>query len=235
MEHLFMTSVKGIEYIIAVIFLFTFIVFWRVLNIGGIPAMESLSVAAGGVVKKIGDMVDWFLVPDRLYFHPGHAWVKVEDGDVVRVGMDDFAQKLVGKIDALNLPKVGSTVSQGERGWTVHLGSKSVDLLSPIDGKIVAVNEALFNAPKHINEAPYEEGWLMKVKVPRLSANLKNLLSGNLARRWMEEVSGNLRLRLGANLGLVYQDGGLPVEGLAKNLDRDKWDEIAKEFFLTQD
>src|SRR3989304_852502 len=205
MEHLFMTSVKGIEYIIAVIFLFTFIVFWRVLNIGGIPAMESLSVAAGGVVKKIGDMVDWFLVPDRLYFHPGHAWVKVEDGDVVRVGMDDFAQKLVGKIDALNLPKVGSTVSQGERGWTVHLGSKSVDLLSPIDGKIVA---------------PYEEGWLMKVKVPRLSANLKNLLSGNLARRWMEEVSGNLRLRLGANLGLVYQDGGLPVEGLAKNLDR---------------
>lgn len=235
MEHLFMTSVKGIEYIIAVIFLFTFIVFWRVLNIGGIPAMESLSVAAGGVVKKIGDMVDWFLVPDRLYFHPGHAWVKVEDGDVVRVGMDDFAQKLVGKIDALNLPKVGSIVSQGERGWTVHLGSKSVDLLSPIDGKIVAVNEALFNAPKHINEAPYEEGWLMKVKVPRLSANLKNLLSGNLARRWMEEVSGNLRLRLGANLGLVYQDGGLPVEGLAKNLDRDKWDEIAKEFFLTQD
>ncbi|OGW13781.1 MAG: hypothetical protein A3G93_09330 [Nitrospinae bacterium RIFCSPLOWO2_12_FULL_45_22] len=235
MEHLFMTSVKGIEYIIAVIFLFTFIVFWRVLNIGGIPAMESLSVAAGGVVKKIGDMVDWFLVPDRLYFHPGHAWVKVEDGDVVRVGMDDFAQKLVGKIDALNLPKVGSTVSQGERGWTVHLGSKSVDLLSPIDGKIVAVNEALFNAPKHINEAPYEEGWLMKVKVPRLSANLKNLLSGNLARRWMEEVSGNLRLRLGANLGLVYQDGGLPVEGLAKNLDRDKWDEIAKEFFLTLD
>ena len=235
MEHLFMTSVKGIEYIIAVIFLFTFIVFWRVLNIGGIPAMESLSVAAGGVVKKIGDMVDWFLVPERLYFHPGHAWVKVEDGDVVRVGMDDFAQKLVGKIDALNLPKVGSTVSQGERGWTVHLGSKSVDLLSPIDGKIVAVNEALFNAPKHINEAPYEEGWLMKVKVPRLSANLKNLLSGNLARRWMEEVSGNLRLRLGANLGLVYQDGGLPVEGLAKNLDRDKWDEIAKEFFLTLD
>jgi len=225
-------ATKGIEYLIAIGFLLTLIAFWRFLNVSKLKPISDVVLEG---IRRLSELIEGFLVPDGFYFHPGHTWAKVEGNDLVTIGMDDFAQKLVGKIDALNLPKVGSTVSQGERGWTVHLGSKSVDLLSPIDGKIVAVNEALFNAPKHINEAPYEEGWLMKVKVPRLSANLKNLLSGNLARRWMEEVSGNLRLRLGANLGLVYQDGGLPVEGLAKNLDRDKWDEIAKEFFLTLD
>jgi len=59
------------------------------------------------------------------------------------------------------------------------------------------------------------------------------LVSGTLARRWMEEVREKLLSKMNYNLGLVYQDGGLLVDGMAKSLDQDKWDEIAKEFFLT--
>jgi hypothetical protein len=72
----------------------------------------------------------------------------------------------------------------------------------------------------------------MKVQAPKISSNLKNLLSGKLAKKWMEGVRENLLARMNYNLGTVYQDGGVPVNGIARNLDRERWDEIVKEFFL---
>ena len=72
----------------------------------------------------------------------------------------------------------------------------------------------------------------MKVEAPRFSVDKKQLLSGTLATKWMEEVRENLLSRMNYNLGLVYQDGGLLVDGMARNLDREKWDEIAKDYFL---
>lgn len=74
----------------------------------------------------------------------------------------------------------------------------------------------------------------MKLHTPRLSANLKNLLSGRLAKRWTEEARGQLFSRMNDyNLGLALQDGGVLVDGIAKNLEPEGWDTLAKEFFLT--
>ena len=185
---------------------------------------------AENFVSAIGD---WFRLPtEGIYFHQGHSWAAPEGGEIVRVGMDDFAQKLLGKIDAIKLPQVGSEVAQGEKGWSLLVDSKSIDMLSPVDGKIVEINEGLLRSPESIGKDPYGESWLMKVQAPKISANLKNLLSGGLARKWMEGVRDNLLARMNYNLGAVSQDGGVPVDGIARNLDRERWDEIAKEFFL---
>jgi glycine cleavage system H protein len=73
----------------------------------------------------------------------------------------------------------------------------------------------------------------MKVRAPKISANLKNLLSGGLAQKWMEGVREALLARMNYNIGAVSQDGGMPVDGIARNLDRERWDEIVKEFLLT--
>jgi len=183
------------------------------------------------IVPAVGK---WFRLPaEGIYFHQGHAWAKMENEDVVNVGIDDFAQKLVGKIDSIEVPKVGSAVTQGEKGWTLKVDSKSIDMLSPVDGKVLAINRKLVESPESINEDPYGDAWLMKVQVPKVSANLKNLLSGKVAGRWMEEVREDLLSRMNYNLGTVYQDGGVPVNGIARNLDQEKWDEVAKDFFLT--
>lgn len=168
----------------------------------------------------------------KVYYHQGHGWAIPESGNMVRVGIDDFAQKLVGKIDAIRCPQAGSEVTQGEKGWTLLVDSKSIDMLSPVDGKIVDINEGLLSSPESIRKDPYGESWLMKVQAPKLSANLKNLLSGGTARKWMEEVSENLLSRVAYNLGPVSQDGGALVDGIARNLDRERWDEIVREFFL---
>jgi glycine cleavage system H lipoate-binding protein len=168
----------------------------------------------------------------KVYYHRGHSWAIPESGNEVRVGIDDFAQKLVGKIDAIKCPRVGSKLTQGETAWTLLVSSKSIDMLSPVDGEIIEINKSLMNSPANLSKDPYGQYWLMKVQVPKLSANLKNLLVGWTAKKWMEEVNKNLRSRTDHNLGPVFQDGGVLVEGIAKNLDRERWDEIAREYFL---
>lgn len=230
-DLLLMYSTKGTEYLIAVVFLIAFIAFWRFLN----APIERRSVAVADLGGRVRSLVEGFLVPERLYFHPGHAWAKLGENSVITVGMSDFAQRLVGRPDAIRLPEVGSVLRQGERGWSLALESKVVDMLSPVEGKVVDVNDLVLDSPEQVNEDPYGGGWLLKVKVPRISANLKNLLSGALARKWMEEVGEDLQLRMGTALGPVSQDGGVPMEGLAKILDAARWDQIAREFLLTAD
>jgi glycine cleavage system H protein len=176
---------------------------------------------------------EWFHLPKgKIYYHPGHSWTIPESDKVVRVGIDDFAQKLVGRIDAVKFPRVGSQVSQGKKAWSLQVGSKSVDMLSPVDGEIVAINEALISSPENISKDPYGQAWLLKVQVPNLKSNLKNLLSGTFALKWMVGIKRNLFVRMNYNLGEVSQDGGVPVYGIARGLDHEKWDEIVREYFL---
>ncbi len=228
-DLLTMYSAKAVEYLIAVAFLILFIPFWRFVNKAKVPE----PIAAAEIPRWLGQVVDWFLVPGHVYFHPGHAWARPEEGDLVAVGMDDFAQKLMGRVSAITLPEIGSQLGQGEKGWSLSSDSKSVDMLSPVDGTVVAVNDQVMTSPDILNPDPYGNGWLIKVRAPRRTANFKHLLSGTLATRWMEEVCEELRGRISSDLGRLYQDGGLPVEGMGRSLDPSNWDEIAREFFLT--
>jgi glycine cleavage system H protein len=228
-DLLTMYSTKALEYLIAVAFLLLFIPFWRFVNAERVAER----VAVLEIPRRLGRVVDWFLIPDQVYFHPGHAWARVGEGGLVTVGMDDFAQKLVGDVSAIRLPEVGSRIEQGGKGWSLLSESKSVDMLSPVDGIVVAVNDQVATSPEQLKRDPYGDGWLLRVRAPRLAANLKQLLSGALAKRWMEEVCDNLWAMMNPDLGRVYQDGGLPVHGMARSLDPARWDEVARRFFLT--
>ena len=99
---------------------------------------------------------------------------------------------------------------------------------------MLAINEEVLRSPQLINEDPYGKGWLFKVRVPRLSANLRNLLSGRLALVWMDGTVTALKRRMEGELGPVLQDGGVPVTGIAKDLSPDQWEEIAADFLQTR-
>jgi glycine cleavage system H protein len=217
-------ATKHLEYLLVIGFLLLFIFFWRFLSR---PAKRVFEAAE----KFIPVVNEWFRLPEEIYYHLGHSWAAPEGKNLVKVGVDDFAQKLVGKINAIQVPGIGSTINQGDKGWTLEVDSKSIDMLSPVDGKVVAINEKIVNSPENVNKYPYVS-WLMKVESPRFSVNKKQLVSGTLAKKWMEEVRENLLSKMSYNAGLVYQDGGLLVDGMAKSLDKDKWDEIARDFFL---
>lgn len=228
-------AAKSQEYVIAVLFMALFVVFWR-LTTGPVAEPVPAAEAVRRIGATLGELVGGFLVPEKLFYHQGHAWVRVDDGRTVQVGIDDFAQKLLGRIEAVKLPEVGSEVKQGDRAWTLYVDDKPIEMLSPVEGTVVAVNEEVAGkGARRMNEDPYGSGWLMKVETPSLRANVTNLLTGDLARTWIERVRENLTSRTGPDLGLVFQDGGLPVDGMASSIDRDRWDEIAREFLLTSE
>jgi glycine cleavage system H lipoate-binding protein len=225
--HEFLTSyqAKAVEYLIAVAYLLLFVPFWRFVN--GQKAAEQPVRAAVRERRRSA----WFEMPDGVQFHPGHAWLRTNGGTVVALGLDDFAQKLVGPLSAVDLPPVGTALRQGEKAWRLRAGEKTIDMLAPVDGEIVAINADVAAAPDRIAADPYGEGWLLKVRPDKLDADLNQLLSGELARQWMENVTDSLRRRLSPELGLVLQDGGQPVHGLARELEPEGWVELCRSYF----
>jgi glycine cleavage system H lipoate-binding protein len=217
-------STKGIEYLVAGGFFFAFM-----------ALLSYMSKPAGLAHSKevLSDVVEWFRVPENLFFHRGHSWMKPAGADLASVGMDDYAQKLLGGFSSVALPEVGTQLVQGEKAWSVNVDGKTIPMLSPVDGKVVAVNKAAVADPGLINRDPFGAGWLVKVEPAKLSVNLKNLLSGKLARQWVEDAVEGLRMQSGATVGATMQDGGIPVDGIARALYGDEWTEKVKEQFLT--
>lgn len=227
-ELLTIYSAKAVEYLIAVAYVVLFIPFWRYVN--GRPAAARVRATEPARLPR---MAEWFRMAEGILFHPGHAWARVESPDLVTVGLDDFAGKLVGSLSAIELPAVGTPLAQGEKAWTLQTRAGAIDMLSPVDGTVFAVNHAAGASPRIATESPYEDGWLLKIRSRRLAANVTNLLSGSLARRWMEDLTEGLRREAGSGLGLVYEDGGLLVDGFAVVLDPEHPELVARHFLLT--
>lgn len=220
-------QVKALEYLIAVGYLLLFVPFWRYVQGPAQRAPREVPVARRA---KAGA---WFEVPDGLQFHPGHTWVRAADG-LATVGLDDFGQKLVGRLTALELPQVGASVLQGEPALRLRAdGMEPVDVLSPLDGEVMEVNPGVLEEPARANGDPYGEGWLFRLRPWRLGSNARQLLAGPLARKWMEGVGDALYGRLSPELGALAQDGGVPVHGIARELAPEAPDRVAREFFLT--
>lgn len=178
--------------------------------------------------------VEGYALPESLYYHQGHTWVALQDSGLAIVGVDDFAGKLLGAPTSIKLPRVGQTCRQGATALTLNRRQKALTMLSPLDGQIVAVNDRVFDDPSVIMHEPYSNGWLMMVKPRELKRNLRNLISGTIARSWMEESAVTLRSIFSGDLGLVFQDGGMPEEGLADYIKFKEWRDIANRIFMIE-
>ena len=101
--------------------------------------------------------------PRGYFFHQGHTGCRSENRETsAKVGLDDFAQKLIGKVDAIELPAVGSRFAQGEKGWSLMVDSVPIPMLSPVDGEVVAVNHEVLRSPGILSRDPYGAGWLSR-------------------------------------------------------------------------
>jgi glycine cleavage system H lipoate-binding protein len=222
-------ATKGIEYLMAIGYLIVIIPFWWLATRehGRQPATAPVRFA------PVQAMRSWFSVPDGMHFHRGHTWVVPETEGVYRVGIDDFAQRLVGRPDALDLPRPGTVVESGMPGLKLKFDGHAVKVLSPVGGEVLETNPEVLRDPKVVNDDPYGTGWLMKVRVPRPASALSNLLSGKLAHAWMDEAAEALSGLMGPKLGPVLQDGGVPVSGFARELSPQDWTHIAEQLLLT--
>src|SRR5579864_5377205 len=183
--------------------------------------------------RVVPTMVAGFQVPENVRYHAGHTWAVSESRDLVRVGMDDFASKLIGKIDSIVLPQRGRWVRQGQKIWTIFRDGKSVDMVSPIEGTITDVNDAVAKNPDLARKDPFGEGWLVSVQAPDAKLNFRNLMGGTLARLWTESSARKLHNLMPMMAGAVAQDGGVAVDDITAHMPDADWAAVTKEFFLS--
>jgi glycine cleavage system H protein len=127
--------------------------------------------------------VDGYEVPEGLYYSKDFAWIKIE-GDKVRMGVTDYAQKSLREIVYAELPDVGAEVKQGEPYGTVESVKAVSDLIAGASGTIEEVNNDVKSKPETLNEDPFGKGWLLVVKPSNLQAELVNLMDFNAAVEW---------------------------------------------------
>jgi glycine cleavage system H protein len=127
--------------------------------------------------------VEGYEVPEGLYYSKDFAWIKIE-GDKVRMGVTDYAQKSLREIVYAELPEVSSDVKQGEPYGTVESVKAVSDLIAGISGTIEEVNAEVKSKPETLNEDPFGKGWLLVVKPTNLQAELPNLMDFNAAVEW---------------------------------------------------
>ncbi|MBZ5487928.1 glycine cleavage system protein GcvH [Halomonas aquamarina] len=116
-------------------------------------------------------------LPSNLRYAKSHEWVLDHEDGTVSVGITDHAQQALGDVVFVELPDVGKTLAQGEEFGVIESVKAASDLYSPVTGEVIEVNEALEDAPETVNEAPYEGGWIMKVRLD--DKNLDALLDAD--------------------------------------------------------
>ncbi len=218
-------ATKGIEYLFVIGFLILFVVYWKFLN----KPMQNI----GRNIKKI--VVDWFQLAEDYYYHQGHVWAVPEDKQTIRVGLDDFAQKMLGKAQKIELPPPGTKITQGEKSIKINVDNCLIDVLAPVSGEVVAVNQKALENPEIVNQSPYGEGWLYKVKTGKLRRNFNNLFHSRMAKDWMHETAVEVSGLMSKEPGLVLQDGGEIIPGFIKEISPENWDKLARKMLLTDD
>ncbi len=124
-------------------------------------------------------------IPEELKYTEEHEWVRV-DGDIATVGITDYAQGELSDIVYLELPEVGKTVQKGDVITTLEAVKTVADVYTPVSGEIIEVNEKLSEQPGLINEDPYGEGWIVKIRLSNpdelnellSAADYKNIIEG---------------------------------------------------------
>ncbi|NOZ62046.1 MAG: glycine cleavage system protein GcvH [Calditrichaeota bacterium] len=116
-------------------------------------------------------------VPNDLLYTEEHEWVFVED-DVATIGITDYAQSELGDIVFVELPEVNDELKQMEPFGTIEAVKAVSDLFSPVSGVVVEINSALEDQPELINNSPYDEGWMIKIKLSEAS-ELDNLMKAD--------------------------------------------------------
>jgi len=131
--------------------------------------------------------VDNYEVPEGLYYSKDYEWAKIE-GDKVRVGITDYAQKQLREVVYVELPGVGDTVTQNQPYGSIESVKAVSDLVAPISGTIEEVNQEVMDKPEIVNEDPYGKGWLLVVKPSNLQEELKNLMTDQQAVEWHKSL-----------------------------------------------
>ena len=185
------------------------------------------------VVRPVAELdIEGIKVPQGYYLHHGHAWVKLEESATVRIGLDDFAWRLLGPPDRIDAPLVGKTVDQNKPSINLIRGSKRAQVLSPVSGVVTDVNPRLREQGNLAHGNPYTDGWIIRIHSKNLRSELKNLTISKETEHFLTAEVDRVYALIEEVVPLAA-DGGQIGPDLFGNLPEIGWENLTHHFLHT--
>jgi glycine cleavage system H lipoate-binding protein len=186
------------------------------------------------VVRPVDVMdIKGFKIPHGYYLHRGHTWVKIEEGSTVRVGLDDFALRLLGPLDRVDAPLLGKEVKQDRDDILLSRSSNTARVQSPISGVVTDINPELRERGSLANQDPYTQGWVMRLHSQNLRQDIKNLMIGEQASQYLDGEIDRLYEVIEEEAGPLAADGGYLGDDIYGNLPQTSWQKLTRQFLRT--
>lgn len=193
------------------------------------PTIHMLHRTRPGEVRR-GE----FAIPAGVLVSKGHCWVSLSPDGTVKVGMDDFAKKLVGRVDGLELPALGSTLRAGQPMFAVRQKARRIQFFAPVSGRVVGVNQDLSKEPSRLDETPYYHQWIAQIQGDNLDAEIPALKIGRSAEALFHDDIDRFAefMRNAAKSPPPGDaDGGALCIGSLEHLKDEQWNQAARDFF----
>ena len=168
---------------------------------------------------------------EEVYYHPGHTWAKL-NSPTVSIGMDEFADLLVGKrASGIECAGVGTSLKTGDTVWTIHCGDRALEQLVPVSGTVIEVNTQLLRNPALMGTLPVKDLWVVKMRPVMPIREFRDLFPLDAFKKWNDKVKERILARFCPEAGMAYADGGELIPSLASLLSDKEWNElVAREF-----
>jgi len=154
-----------------------------------------------------------FSIPGGVFISKGHCWAGVNNDGMVNIGIDDFARKLIGRIESIDMPNLGMDVKQGQVLFTVKQGATSIPFNSPLSGKVIKINRRLADDPDEIEMTSYDKNWICQLDASSLDEELSTLTIGNSAVSFFNEDINKLYEYIKKSVSSTKDESRIPADG----------------------
>lgn len=222
---------KGTEYLFVIAYLLILIAFWRIIKSPAVVSglKKAISTISAGVLR----------IPQGIFFNRNHTWAHLSETGEAKVGLDDFIQHITGRVHLTNLREPGDIIDKGDLLTVIDQGGKQLKVYSPISGKITNTNEVIADDPELINEDPFDQGWLYKIKPKNWKKDTSSFMLADEAVEWSEKemvrfkdflTYGAMRKYSSETSMVMLQDGGEIRDNILSDLPAEVWKEFQQEF-----
>jgi len=199
------------------------------------PTPPGKKGSSGGVV--LTEDLSRLNINGSLFYHPGHTWVKVEKADEVRIGIDSFLGKMIGRVKVIVLPLSGRRCIHGETLCSIIQGEGILRIVFPVSGSILSVNQKLKDQPELVTKDPLGEGFLLTLRPKNLQRDQKHLFFGETALSWYQKELERFKAAVIPELspdqkgvGMTMQDGQIRLGEIEKFVDPERYIQLLSTF-----
>ena len=184
------------------------------------------------VKQSVKSKTPEFMIPGGVFISEGHCWASVNEEGLVKVGLDDLARKLIGKVEAIEFPNLGLSVKKGQPLFTVKQQNRTVTFNSPVSGKVKEINKPLSVDLESIEISPYENNWICQIDADELDSEIPQLKIGKAAVTFFEyDIERLQALQKKIRTGSGDEDNLSLYIGEMEKLDDVSWKRYCNEFF----